>query len=69
MWYNEILVVDDEPFRDDVDSDGIDAYKWQMSAGAGANSLEGYIDAVGESWDATSHNGLGYTVDYNKISR
>ncbi|KKN01864.1 hypothetical protein LCGC14_1123460, partial [marine sediment metagenome] len=28
-----------------------------------------YFDAIGYSWDTTSHGGLGYTVDYNILSQ
>ncbi|KKL27654.1 hypothetical protein LCGC14_2382990, partial [marine sediment metagenome] len=64
-WIDGVLVVDNENFATDHDGVYVDRVRWYFNAGA----IEMYVDAYGESWDTTSHSGLGYTVDYNILSQ
>jgi len=65
IWLNGILLVDNENFYDDETAITMNEFRLRINNGAGANALQCYLDAYGESWDTTSHDGLGYELGYN----
>lgn len=71
VWLNRILVSDDNNFYDDLNGAALDYYRFQLESGAGANALQAYLDAIGESWDANYNVGDNKFVDwhdpYNKV--
>ena len=54
---NTVYIITDETYRNDHDGDDFHEYRFLLLDGAGANSLEGYVDAIGESWDPSYNVG------------
>jgi len=52
LWFNGTLIIDDEPFVLDRTISSVLNWRFQLDAGAGANALQGFVDAYGESADA-----------------
>ena len=62
MWVNQIIFIDDENFRNDDDGVSLRYFKFQLSGGGGINALEGYVDAIGYSWDSNYNKVIVNTV-------
>ena len=62
---NGVLLDSNVPFS----SDQTYMSWFSMATDTGDLNYIMYIDALGYSWDTTSHGGLGYTVDYNILSQ
>ena len=52
VWFNGANIFTGENFYNDRVATSINSVRFQLQDGGGANSLEVYVDAWGESWDA-----------------
>ncbi len=59
LWFNGVLIIDDEPFMLDRTISSVLNWRFQLDDGAGANALQGFLDAYGEAEDPN------YTVGDN----
>ena len=55
MWLNGILEIDDENFWNDSNDTSFRLINYRLYNGAGSNALQGFVDAIGYSWD-TDYN-------------
>lgn len=65
FWMDGILLANGVNFRGDVDIYSFDYTYFYMTNFGGTNDGEWYIDAIGYSYDITSHDGKGYSIGYN----
>ncbi|KKM04023.1 hypothetical protein LCGC14_1768510, partial [marine sediment metagenome] len=65
LYMNGAIQVAGGAFANPIDH--IDIIYWGAALSDAATLI--HFDAIGYSWDTTSHGGLGYTVDYNILSQ